>query len=238
MNNAINNQGFWQRQFSANVTRQQMIFDVIMGIFAPLLCIILDPVVFNELLSSSLKLAYIIIGLEIVTLALWLIFGTHLKLFAGFIGGILLSGALFALVIGIFLLPLSFLGLIFIIGILGFTPFLTAFVFFRNGVRVLEQANEKKISVTSLIMGISLVVAIQGGIQWYKIISESKHSPTSTDNFISSAQLKSWCTDTYLDEIVLIYGKETEPATKKTIAKLYQKLTGKDIEDRLWVLSD
>jgi hypothetical protein len=48
MNNAINNQGFWQRQFSANVTRQQMTFDVIMGIFAPILCIILYPVVFND----------------------------------------------------------------------------------------------------------------------------------------------------------------------------------------------
>ena len=237
MNNANNDQGFWQRQFSVNITQQQMTFDVIMGIFAPILCLILDPVVFNELLSSSIKLVYIIIGLEIVTLALCLIFGTHIKPFAGFMGGILLSGALFAFVIGIFLLPLSFLGLIFIIGILGFTPFLTAFVFLRNGVRVLEQANEK-MSVTSLIMGISLVVAIQGGIQWSKIISESKPFPTSTDISISSAQLKSWCTDTYLDEIVLIYGKETEPATKETIAKLYQEITGKDIEDRLWVLSD
>jgi len=176
MNNAINNNGFWQRQFSVNVTRQQMIFDVIMGIFAPILCLIFDPLVFNELLSSSLKLVYIIIGLEIVTLALWLIFGIHLKPFAEFIGGILLSGALFALVIGIFLLPLSFLGLIFIIGILGLTPFFTTFVFLRNAVRLLQQANEK-ISVTSLIMGISLVVAIQAGIQWSKIISDSKPFP-------------------------------------------------------------
>jgi len=36
----------------------------------------------------------------------------------------------------------------------------------------------------------------------------------------------------------LIYAKETKPETKKTIAKLYQELTGKDIEDRLWILSD
>jgi hypothetical protein len=79
-------------------------------------------------------------------------------------------------------------------------------------------------------------VAIQGGMQWHKIILESKPSSTTDNPPISSAQLESQCTDTYLDKIVLIYAKETEPATKKTIAKLYQEITGKDIKDRLLVL--
>jgi signal transduction histidine kinase len=179
--------------------------------------------------------------LEIATLALWLLLGTHLKLLAGFIGGILLSGALFSFVIGIFLLPLSILGLILIVGILGFTPFFTCFVFLRNGVRALGQANEK-ISVTSLVMGMSLVIAVQGGIQWAQIISESSQSVTRTDDILSTQQakrqFKSWCTDNYLNKIVLIYAKETDPSRKKVIAKLYQDITGENIEERLWNLSD
>jgi hypothetical protein len=241
MNISVSTQGFWQRQFAVKATPKQLAFDVFMGIFAPILCIKFDPMVFNELLPSSQVFVYSIIGLEIATLALWLLLGTHLKLLAGFIGGILLSGALFSFVIGIFLLPLSILGLILIVGILGFTPFFTCFVFLRNGVRALGQANEK-ISVTSLVMGMSLVIAVQGGIQWAQIISESSQSVTRTDDILSTQQakrqFKSWCTDNYLNKIVLIYAKETDPSRKKVIAKLYQDITGENIEERLWNLSD
>jgi hypothetical protein len=40
--------GFWRRQFSNDVTPAQNIFDVIIGVIAPVLCFIFDPVVFNN----------------------------------------------------------------------------------------------------------------------------------------------------------------------------------------------
>jgi len=39
--------GFWKRQFSAEPTRAQNIFDVIFGEIGPVLCLIFDPFVFT-----------------------------------------------------------------------------------------------------------------------------------------------------------------------------------------------
>jgi hypothetical protein len=69
-------QGFWSRQFSNEVTSAQSGFDLIVGIMAPVLCFIFDPVVFNNRLGvigfnpdlSRFKLlVYLFSGLSILT---------------------------------------------------------------------------------------------------------------------------------------------------------------------------
>src|SRR5690242_12076964 len=49
--------------------------------------------------------------------------------------GILLGSGIFSLVLGIAILPMTFLGLLIGIGIFGLTPFITSFVFLRNAYR-------------------------------------------------------------------------------------------------------
>src|SRR5947209_19244116 len=74
-------QSFWRRQFSDSFTRGQVIFDVMFGVVLPILCFLLDPIVFKGGLIGEpdlvqfRALAYLMSGLAIVALALWLATG-------------------------------------------------------------------------------------------------------------------------------------------------------------------
>src|SRR5262249_19547142 len=104
---------FWQRQFLPEPSWAQNAFDVAAGILLPVLCLVADPIVFRgqgfgaPFLGSIALLAYATIGVSILAITLWLVCRRP----PGFLAGFLFSGALFALLLGIFLLPLSLVGL-------------------------------------------------------------------------------------------------------------------------------
>jgi hypothetical protein len=68
----------------------------------------------------------------------WFALNRHLTAFSAPIGGILIAGGIFSLAVGVRILPYTLIGLIVLIGAAGFTPFLTAFVYFRSGVRAFK----------------------------------------------------------------------------------------------------
>jgi hypothetical protein len=187
--------GFWPRQFSPEATKGQIVFDVVMGILMPIVCLVFDPIVFrrdgtfsvfvralgrdaaiNFALSgysgaskgdpSLLGGAHFftaIIDFGLIVLIVWMLLGPHLKWGLGFVAGILLVGSLFALMIEVVVFLPSLAGLVYGIGIFGFTPFFTSFVFFRNGIRALRHANRliSKYSLAgSLLLGIAFTIAI------------------------------------------------------------------------------
>jgi hypothetical protein len=90
----------------------------------------------------------------------------------GLIAGIFFVGSGVAVIIGIVLLPMSLLGLLVCLGVLGFIPFLTAYVYFRNGLRALSRAKEQNPSqsmprlVTSILTGVLLILCIPTFLQW------------------------------------------------------------------------
>ncbi len=191
---------------------------------------------------------YIFISLEIVTLALWLIFGMRLQRWAGFISGILFTGALFAFLLGILLLPFSLIGLIVIIGILGFTPFFTFFVFRRNGMRAFHKAKEQMSRTWltgTLLLGIFFGLAVPSGLQWYtfEIISTSIEAAIhgdfqAADSEIQKIRLMPWCFEGCLNEMIWIYNNTENPEHKEAIARIYQEITGEDLEEKLAILLD
>jgi hypothetical protein len=134
---------FWRRQFSESVTPAQRRFDIAFGFVMPILCLVFDPVVFREWLSPEVELlgrwqfyAYTISALEMVALAAWLVGAGGRGRPPAALGGMMLAGGVFSLVVGVLLLPFSLLGLVFFfVGALGFTPFFTAVVYLRNGWR-------------------------------------------------------------------------------------------------------
>ena len=134
---------FWRRQFAADVTPAQRRFDIAFGFVMPVLCLAFDPIVFRAWLSPEVELlvhwqfyAYTISALEMVALAAWLFRADGAGRPPAALGGMLLAGGLFSLVLGVLLLPFSLLGLIFFfVGALGFTPLFTAVVYLRNGWR-------------------------------------------------------------------------------------------------------
>lgn len=162
---------FWRQQFDSKVTGGQAAFDIIMGVTMPTLCLIRDPVVFQNHLAYGQSIlgpikvfAYTSIGPGILALSLWLLLSRYLKRTSAFVAGIFFYGALFALLLGILILPVSFIGLFGLIGVLGFTPFLSSLVFLRNGVRAYRQANEqiekKWARGVSIILGVVLIILI------------------------------------------------------------------------------
>ncbi|MCA1617756.1 MAG: hypothetical protein LC795_00265 [Acidobacteria bacterium] len=135
--------GFWRRQFADAATPAQRKFDATFGIILPVLCFFFDPVVFREwhmedggIYERWQSYTYTVCTLEMVALAAWLLRprGTA-GLPPAALGGVLFAGGLFSLVVGVAILPLSLLGLIFLAGVFGFTPFPTAVVYLRSGWR-------------------------------------------------------------------------------------------------------
>ncbi len=141
---AIQKPGF----FSSLPTNTQIKIDMIFGIILPLICIIADPIVFKDwggfttrhgILSRYREFAYTFMAINIVTLLFYLVSKKNSLLMSG----CFFAGGIFAFVLGLRILPLSLVGLLFYgMGLLGFTPFLSAFVYICNGIQA-YQMNSK-----------------------------------------------------------------------------------------------
>jgi hypothetical protein len=151
------------------------------------------------------------------------------------------------MMIGVAILPYSLLGLVFIIGIAGFTPFLTVFVFLRNGIRAfrtepsLDRGPAYAIALMAAIITIGLPAL--SSYQLSSIISRSVNDLLYGDANQSKAaaeQLR-WVPllpTTSSDEIVKAYGREQDAQKKEILKNFYQDATGEDIERRLMILND
>ena len=247
--------GFWQRQFLDNVTTPQLVFDIAFGIVFPILCFVFDPIVFkgeftNLALAPDISaykfLVYIFSAFAILTLSLWLFLGRRSGSLSGVIAGVLLSGSVFCLLIGVLILPLTLLGLLLVIGVLGFIPFFTSFVYLRNSIRALNSAkahSRQPTVVASLLLGACLIIspALLAHWQINRIITHAMNDLMSGDiRRVESAgqKLRYFGIVIDSDQIVWSYYKETDLTKKDALAKAYYAITGKDVQARLAVLLD
>lgn len=158
--------GFWRRQFQTEATEPQRTFDWTFGVILPVICFVFDPIVFKGNLDGTAFLggfkpfAYALSYISIMVMAAWLIWGEKLKWLNAFTAGLFAVGGAISLAVGIVLFPISLLGLIVLIGVLGFTPLFTSIVFLRNAARAFQAAKpflEKKILIYSF--GLSALLA-------------------------------------------------------------------------------
>lgn len=132
--------GFYRRQFLLPPSRAQTVWDLIFGILLPLGCLLADRIVFGgphpflegSIFGGAAPAAYTFILTEVCLLALWILLRRKVTGSAAFFAGPLLAGWGFSLILAIGLLPLSLVGLIVVIGVLGLSPWLTWFAFYRN----------------------------------------------------------------------------------------------------------
>ena len=141
--------GFWKKQFKYPVTDLQLAFDIVFGIAVPILCVAYDlfyglglfrP---NGFLNGALWRYSIYCYSEFVIGLAAMGYYLMFRQASAAIAGILLGGGIFSLLFGLVLLPFSLFGLVFFIGIFGFTPFLSSLVFFRNARRCWSNAREQ-----------------------------------------------------------------------------------------------
>jgi hypothetical protein len=134
--------GFWRRQFDDAPTPAQLKFDVAFGLVMPVLCLYFDPVVFKGWFETDRGIygryqlyAYTISAVEMVALCAWLFAARRGGGRAAVLAGMLSAGAAFAFLVGLAILPFSVFGLLLLIGVFGFVPFLTGVVYLRNAWR-------------------------------------------------------------------------------------------------------
>ena len=159
---------------------RRTLFDLLAGVILPVLCVCYDPIVFVDA-GPVRVLVYLAILFQVLALLAWLTFNAVANRPSGVFAGMLSVGTLLAGGIGLVMLPLSLIGLIALIGALGFTPFLTAYVFWRNTKRALKHhpaGRSERFPVASFVLGISLAVGIpivvygvSGDLLWQAIES-------------------------------------------------------------------
>lgn len=238
---------FWPRQFSPTITTGQIVFDIIVGAIIPIVLLYVDPTVFrttgvgngNPVLSNYAIFAYLAIGLGILTLTGWLFVGELRQTGAAFIAGVLLTGALFAMTVGVVLAPFSVLGLFMCIGALGFFPFLTAFVYLRNGIRAFRAASAVSTNYTplfaSLLVGAILVLGLPAlaQAQISKVIQSSVNkiveNPTAPDPSAINTlkQVNTLCLHVCTSTIGAAFDRAAPTCTEQQkFGPIYQQITG------------
>jgi len=223
--------------------------NVAIGMVLPLVCLFFDPIVFKGMsgghFSSFRLFAWALIGLSIVCLAavtFWQI--KNAWVLAG-MGGGMFAGGVAAIVLGAYMLPLSIMGLIMIIGFLGFSPFLVGVLYLREGVsavlKSMKLAENNGIFLAP-VLGMALVAGLPYGMQ------------VKTDAAVKEMMLKlSTCSQTevpqvvnqfrflssfaVLDPMILKWG-EANGAEKENLFAAYRQITGEDISQAYFKIAD
>ena len=126
--------GFWRRQFGTEVTVGQRKFDWMLGVFLPLVCFLFDPIVFRAIAGQpvlgKLRLgAYVLAFVSIMGMTAWLLWGERLKWLSGWLAGLFFVSSGISLIVGAILTPFSVIGILILIGFLGFTPLFSSIVY-------------------------------------------------------------------------------------------------------------
>src|SRR5262245_40689878 len=166
---------FWKRQVSEDDTGVQRTFDVIFGAILPVVLFVLDPVAMNGFgcvggaAAPYSAFVYFAVAFGIISLLVWLFARPYIDSFAPVLAGVVYAGGFFAGAIGVLMLPISIMGLVILIGALGFLPFVVAYVYFRNAVRAYRLAKSQeavKYRLAALMLaGTVVVLGIPGLIQ-------------------------------------------------------------------------
>ncbi len=129
--------------------RQTHWFWVSAGIVGPIVCLVMEPLVFQggdehgPMLGRFWVFCYSFMSLEMLTLASWLLVRERFGALTAIVAGMLFMGTAFASGFGLLILPFTLLGLLLLISVLGFMPWLTAYAYLYQGNMALKSARSR-----------------------------------------------------------------------------------------------
>jgi len=240
--------GFWSRQFRSPATTKQRVFDICFGIVAPVLCVAFDPAVFTQsgIGGAGMLYAWRVFGYaEIIIGVALLAYCLLAQRSSRFLAGALFASALFAFVVGLVLLPMSLMGMFILIGVFGLTPFLTAFVFLRNGCRCWRDSTAHRPATRGVVLAVLagvLVCGIPLALQMsLAALAKRAVAQLQSDSDREFAQaiglLKRINVGVDQDEIVALY-QHADAKHRERLSSAYKEITGRSIEDRIAELND
>ena len=244
--------GFWRRQFQREVTARQRIFDWAFGVVIPVLCCLFDPLVFKgdlwgiALFADYKPFAYILSFVSIMSMATWLIWGKKLKWANALFAGLFAVGGAVSLLVGIALIPISLIGLIFLIGVLGFTPLVSSIIYLRNARRAFLYAYPlfDRRQLVRLLATASLFSAVIPYVANVQISNSVAAIESGDDRTFQTAATKLRLASPLVnfDLLALHYQRaskeERQTERMKAVAEFYKEMTGRDIEETSRVLMD
>ena len=243
--------GFWRRQFAPIPTKAQDTFDSIFAVVLPIACVVADPIVFkavmpglrgHAILADYQLVAYLVTTFEIGLFLTWQTFRLRLRPYAPAFAGFFFAATFFSIAIGLALLPYSIVGLIVIMGALGFIPFLTAFVFLRNAIRAMRiQVTAASLqlrfalAVTSAVLVLALPIFINMTVE--NAVGSTVNSMIDGDE--TQAQLAAlrlrkfqFVPSKFTEQIAEAYLHEGNAVKRSTFNAVYRDITGEDLEVR------
>lgn len=235
----------WHRWRFGPATSSEIAYDLLFAIVVPLICLWFDPCVFrrggvNEhfVWQHLAAASYAAIGSQMTALMIWVVLQSRLKASAGFLGGVLLGGTLFAAVLGLSLLPLSIPALLVVIGVLGFAPFLTALVFLRHFVRACNrtlQTTRRTVALTLIGIGLLFSVGVPAITHvWAVRTMETAvaaimgEDPAAKERAIT--RLESLQSILDMDRYLSSYATEKDARRCQHLANAYKAITGRVID--------
>jgi hypothetical protein len=131
----------------------------------------------------------------------------------------------------------------FVIGIAGFTPFLTAFVYLRNSIKAFRRSRHNEMALAAgVVLGVSIAMGLSALISYQvdKAISQSVDDLLQGDGAYAQNTIDQirWLPQGSFEPIVFAYERASDPQKKEALKKYYREATGEDIELRLSVLTD
>lgn len=158
----------------------------------------------------------------------------------------LLAGAIISFAIGVMIFPLTLIGILFVIGLLGFVPFITGFVYLRNALRAISHggpAASQSPRVATVLFSAVIAIGLPASAQWTvtEIVKQSiaeilDQNSGSVDVPVARIKRLHLVVDT--DRIVREYEKESNMVLRERLGRAYKGITGEEIDRRLRVLND
>ena len=181
-----------------------------------------------------------------MAMAAWLMWGAKLKWFNSLLAGFFFVGGIISVGIGVVIFPFSLIGLIILIGILGFTPLFTSIILFRNAFRAYQTAKpflEKGVLVRSFALTaiFSAVIPAAVNMEINKLINGINNGDAA--EIRKNAQILKYVMPIVnLDKMTLRYHRaapdQIETEEMKAIAEAYKQLRNEDIRTKSHVLMD
>ena len=244
----VPNPKFWPRQFGAVETSAQDKFDVVFGLILPGLCFMADPLIFKNGIAGPPELqnyqlvVYAISTVQMGLFVVWRTFRKRVSWVAPLFAGAFFAGALLSFVIGVTILPVTLIGLLFGIGVLGFTPFVTSFVYLRQGIRALrvplkDSRRTAKLSAATLGAVLAIAVPQVASVKYDRVVSASVHDVILGDAATAEAAATRlhrlhFVPAKYFQVMESAYVSETDPAKQKILRRTYKDITGEYIKER------
>lgn len=251
----IQGPGFWARQFGPNRTGGQDAFDVTFGLILPILCFMADPIVFKSLaligrplLEDYQSFAYVVSTVEMGFFLVWRTFPARANTLSPVFGGVFLLGACVSGLIGVIMLPLTLSTLLFVIGLVGLIPFLTAFVYLRTGIRALNvEANVSPFAPRITVATLSGLLVIGSLVVACTFAENSISASVDTVIYGNAVEAEAavnrlkwirFIPAKHTTRLALAYGREWNDEKKAILARAYWEITGDDVDRWSRMLAD